>query len=99
MVFNIASFSWVRATKPKVLNSIIDTSTILFMAVVGPSESGKTELIYKLLTRRNFILIISQIIFLQRFLTVLMDELNARRIGIVFVKFDKFGRLRNIENI
>ena len=69
------------------------------MAVVGPSESGKTELIYKLLTRRNFILIISQIIFLQRFLTVLMDELNARRIGIVFVKFDKFGRLRNIENI
>ena len=28
-----------------------------------------------------------------------MDELNARRNHIELVKFDKFDRLRNIENI
>ena len=36
------------------MNKIIDTSTRLFMAVVGPSGSGKPELIFKLMTGRSF---------------------------------------------
>ena len=36
------------------MNKIIDKLTRQFMAVVGPSESGKTELIFKILKGRSF---------------------------------------------
>ena len=75
------------------MNKIIDTPTRLFMAVVAPSGSGKTELIFKLLTGRTFYPKFERLFFL------VMDELNARRIQKEFVKFDGFDRLRNIENI
>ena len=82
------------------MNKIIDTSTRLFMAVVGPSGSGKTELIFKLLTGRSFYPKFERGLFFYKDIQpVVMDELNARRIHIEFVKFDGFDRLRNIENI
>ena len=82
------------------MNKIIDTSTRLFMAVVGPSGSGKTELIFKLLTGRSFYPKFERVLFFYKDIQpVVMDELNARRIHIEFVKFDGFDRLRNIENI
>ena len=37
------------------MNNVIETSTRLFMAVVGPSGPGKTELTFKLLKRNLFI--------------------------------------------
>ena len=36
------------------MNKIVDTSTRVFMAVVGPSGSGKIELIFKLLKGKTF---------------------------------------------
>ena len=82
------------------MNKIIDKSTRLFMAVVGPSGSGKTELIFKLLIGKSFYPKYERVlIFYKAIQPVVMDELNARRIHIEFVKFDGFDRLRNIENI
>ena len=70
------------------------------MAVVGPSGSGKRELIFKLLTGRLFYPKFERVLFFYKDIQpVVMDELNARRIHIEFVKFDGFDRLRNIENI
>ena len=37
------------------MNKVIDTSTRLFLAIVGPLGSGKTELIFKLLKEKHFI--------------------------------------------
>ena len=54
LVFNIVWFSWIRAAKTKDMNKSIDTPTRLFITVVEPSGSGKTELIFKLLTGRTF---------------------------------------------
>ena len=47
-------FSWVLASKPKDMNKNFDMSTRLFLAVVGPSQSGKSKLIFKLLKGRTF---------------------------------------------
>ena len=82
------------------MNKIIDTSTRLFMAVVGTSGSGKTELISKLLIGRTFYPKFGRVLFFYKDnQPILRDELNAGKIQIEFVKFDGFGCLRNIENI
>ena len=100
MVFNIVWFSWVRATKPKDMNKSIDTSNNLLMVVIGPSRSAKTELSFKLSTRRTFYPRFERVlIFYKGIQPVVMDELNSRRIHIEFVKFDGFDGLRNIYNI
>ena len=49
------------------MNKIIDTSTRLFLAVVGPSVSGKTELIFNFLKGRTFYLKFGKVFFLQRY--------------------------------
>ena len=65
------------------MNKIIDTSPRLFLAVVGPSGSGKTELIFKLLTGRKFYPKVVKVLFFYKDIqSVVMDELNARRIHI-----------------
>ena len=75
-------------------------STRLFIAVVGPSRSGKIELIFKLLTERTFYPKFGRVLFFYKGIQpILSDELNAGRIQIEYVKFDGFNRLRNIENI
>ena len=37
------------------MNEIIDTSTRLFMAVVGPSGSGKKRIIFQIFEKENFL--------------------------------------------
>ena len=57
----------IRATKPRDMNKIIDTSTRLFMAVVGPSGSAKTKIYFKLLKGRTFLPNLEDCYFLQRY--------------------------------
>ena len=45
------------------MNKIFDTSTRLFMTVVGLSGSGKTELIFKLLKGETFYSKFSRVIY------------------------------------
>ena len=69
------------------------------MAVVGSSESGKTEIIFKLLKGRTFYPNGRVLYFYKDIQLIVRDELNVRRIQIDFVNIDGFDRLRNIENI
>ena len=60
------------------MNENIDTSTRLFMVVVGPSESGRTELIFKLLTERIFYPEFERVLFFYKDnQPVVMDKLNV----------------------
>ena len=54
LVLNFIRLGWLRTTQPKDKNKIIDTSKRVFMAIVGPSGSGKRELIVKLLMGNTF---------------------------------------------
>ena len=79
---------------------IIDTSTRLFMAVVGPSGSVKRELNFKLLKVRTFHpKFESVLVFSKDLKPIVREKVNAPSIQIEFVKIDRFDRLRNIENI
>ena len=82
------------------MNKFFDTLTRLFMAILEPSASGKTELIFKLLKGRTFYPKVGKVyIFYKHIQPIVKDDLNARRIQIEFVKFDGFDRLRNTKNI
>ena len=70
------------------------------MAFVGPSESGKTELIFKLWKIQNFLFQTWKIVIIYKDIQPkVREELNARRVQIEFVKKDEIDRLRNIANL
>ena len=82
------------------MNKIVDTSTRVFMAVVGPSESGKTELIFKLLKRKTFYPRFKRAIFFYTESQPMYSEKGkSHNINFETVKFNGFDGLRNIENV
>ena len=47
-------FSWIRTAKPKAMNTVILTHGRIFLSAVGPSGSGKIEIIFKMLRGSTF---------------------------------------------
>ena len=73
------------------MNKIIDTSTRLFMAVVGLSGLGKTELIFKLLKGETFYSKFSRVIYFYKDIQpVINGNLNSQRLQIKFLNFTGF---------
>ena len=82
------------------MNKCIDTSIRLFMAVVRPSGSGKTELIFQFLNARNFYLKFRRVLFSHKDNQLIAREkFSDPSFQIEIGKFDGLDRLRNIENI
>ena len=97
LVFHIVWFSWVRATKLKDKNKVIYTST----SVCGSCWTlgiSKNRISFRFIEKEIFLTQIwKSVIFYEGIQNLVMDELNARRIQIDFVKIAGFDRLRNIE--
>ena len=88
----------VLSTKAKDINKIIDTSTRLFVTVVGPSGTGKTEFRFKVMKGRTFYPKIGSVFFFYKcFQSRVREKIKIPSIQIEFVKFDGFDRLRNIQ--
>ena len=72
----------------------------VFMAVVGPSESGKTELVFKFLEGKTFYPRFKRAIFFYTESQPMFSEKGkSHNINIEFVKINGFDWLRNIENV
>ena len=81
------------------MNKVIDTSTRLFLAIVGPSDSGKTELIFKLMKRKTFYNKFQRAIyFYKEIQPIYSEKSNTHSIDLTFIKFKCFDSLRNVEN-
>ena len=82
------------------MNKVIDTSTRLFLATVGPSGSGTTELIFKLLKGKIFYPKFQRgIYFYKEIQPIYSEKSNTHSNDQTFIKFNGFDSLRNLENI
>ena len=82
------------------MNKVIDTSTRLFLAIVGPSVSGKTELIFELLKRKTFYPKFQRAIhFYKEIQPIFSEKSKTHSIDLTFIKLNGFDNLRNLENI
>ena len=82
------------------MNKVIDTSTRLFLAIVGPLGSGKTELIFKLLKGKTFYPKYRRAIhFYKEIQRIYSEKSNTHSNDLTFIKLNGFDSLRNLENI
>ena len=79
------------------MNKIISTSDRLFMAVCGPSCSGKTELIFQMLLRNTFYPTFSSIYFFYQHEQPKFSTIE-REVNIFFTKFFGFEFISQLEN-
>ena len=67
------------------MNKIISTKDRVFMAVLGPSDCGKTELIFKMLSGNTFYPNFNNIIFLYREMLPIYIKMEET-LGVTFKK-------------
>lgn len=79
------------------MNKIIFTNDRMFMAVVGPSGSGKSELIYKMLKGGTFSPPFEKIYFFYQEYQPLYDQMQTT-LNIEFIPCINFEMIKNLEN-
>ena len=73
------------------MNKVIDTSTRVFMAIVGPSGYGKTELIFKFLMGNTFYPKIGTFLYLYKEIKPEFSEKgSSQEVNVKFMKFNGF---------
>ena len=93
----IVNFSWIHFTKTKTMNKMIFTQDSVFMAVVVPSGCGKTELIFKMLSRNTFYPKYNNIIFLYREMQQIYTKME-KTLGVMFKKYANLEFLNSLAN-
>ena len=79
------------------MNKVNDTSTRVFMAIVGPSGSGKNELIFKLLTENSFYPKIGNILYLYKEMhSAFSEKVSSPELNVKFKNFNGIESLRNL---
>ena len=82
------------------MNKVIDTSTRIFMAIVGPSGSGKIELILKVLMGNTFYPKFGTVLYLYKEMQPAFSEkVSSREVNVGFMKFDGSEYVRKLENV
>ena len=79
------------------MNKIIPTSDRIFIAVVGPSDCGKTNLIFRIITGNTFYQNFKNVIFLYHEMQPIYSQVEQHS-NIVFKKFTNLEFLPNTEN-
>ena len=79
------------------MNKNISTQDRVFMAVVGPSDCGKTELIFKMLIGNTFYPKFNHIIILYREMQQIYVKME-QKLGVIFKKYANLEFLNNLEN-
>ena len=81
------------------MTKLIDTLTRFFMAIVGPSGSEKTELIFKILMGNTSYPKLGTVLYLYKEMQPTFSEKkSSREVNMKFMKFNGFKSLRNLEN-
>ena len=82
------------------MNKVIDTSKRIFMAIVGPSGSGQTELILKLLMGNTFYPKIGTVLYLYKEMEPAFSEkMSSREVNVKIMNFDGFQYVRKLEKV
>ena len=80
------------------MNKLISTKNRVFMSMVGPSESGKTQLIYEWLTNGTFQPKFDKIYFFYQYYQSLYDKMQKEIDCIEFVKGVNFELIDSLKN-
>ena len=80
------------------MNKLISTKNRVFMSMVGPSESGKTQLIYEWLTNGTFQPKFDKIYFFYQYYQSLYDKMQKEIDCIEFVKGVNFEMIDSLKN-
>ena len=80
------------------MNKLIATKNRVFMSMVGPSESGKTQLIYEWLTNGTFQPKFDKIYFFYQYYQSLYDKMQKAIDCIEFVKGVNFELIDSLKN-
>ena len=82
------------------MNKAIDTSTRVFMAIVGTSGPGKAELIFKISMGNTFYRKFGTVLYLYKKIQPAFSEKeSSHEVNVKFMKFNGFESLRNLENV
>ena len=79
------------------MNKIIPTYDRIFMAVVGPSGAGKTQLIFKMLVGNTFYPKFDNMIFFYKEFQPLYSQMK-NKLPISFVRFTNLEVISELEN-
>ena len=80
------------------MNKLISTKNRVFLSMVGPSESGKTQLIYLWLTNGTFQPKFDKICFFYQYYQSLYDKMQKEIYYIEFVKGVNFELIDSLKN-
>ena len=80
------------------MNKLISTKNRVFMSMVGPSESGKTQLIYECLISGTFQPKFDKIYFLHQYYHSLYNNMQKEMDCIEFVKGVNFELIDSLKN-
>ena len=80
------------------MNKLISTKNRVFMSMVGPSESGKTQLIYEWLTNGTFQPKFDKIYFFYQYYQPLYDKMQKEIENIEFVQGVNFELIETLSN-
>ena len=95
-IYSVKS-SRLHFTQPQIMNKIISTKDRVFMAVVGPSGSGKKQLIFNILLRGTFQPRFSEVVFCYKDFQ-LQFPLMKKKLSIQFLRFQNFDFLADLED-
>ena len=78
------------------MNKIISTRDQVFMALVDPSGSGKTDLIFKMLLHKTFYPLLDEIYYFYREDQPIFRDMTTK-LNIQFIKFNSFDVTINLK--
>ena len=80
------------------MNKVISTKERVFMALVGPSGSGKSFLIHNMLTSRVFLPCFDRIFYFYKYFQPLFDTMMQEIDNIEFIESIDFDLIKNLPN-
>lgn len=80
------------------MNKLISTKNRVFMSMVGPSESGKTQLIYEWLINDTFQPKFDKIYFFYQYYQPLYDKMQGEVANIEFIQGVNFELIESLSN-
>ena len=80
------------------MKKVILTYDRIFMSVVGPGGSGKTELMFHMLQGNNFYPRFEKIYYFYKEFQTLLREKQIRLARIEFIKYSGLERTKNLSN-